>query len=220
MATKKRSVSNRLTVRELDITCYISHSHRDGRDYAARLGEQLQAAGVRILSPEALSPGSRWVEVLKDFMDRADALILVCTPEALASEWVLEEAEYFFVHGGRVLPIVFRGATNYNEFPLFLRSILSVQEDISALRKGPSQDALVRLVDALEWEQSEGRRKLRRKLSKPSPTQSRPEKRPLNEGKLILVGRGEVGKTSLVKRLVENDFNGARRSCMLPISSS
>jgi internalin A len=30
---------------------------------------------------------------------------------------------------------------------------------------------------------------------------------PLNEGKMILVGRGEVGKTSLVRRLRENKFN-------------
>lgn len=33
------------------------------------------------------------------------------------------------------------------------------------------------------------------------------ERRPLREAKLILVGRGEVGKTSLVKRLVENKFS-------------
>tara|TARA_R110002072_G_scaffold302710_2_gene487619 strand:- start:127672 stop:130725 length:3054 start_codon:yes stop_codon:yes gene_type:complete len=33
------------------------------------------------------------------------------------------------------------------------------------------------------------------------------ERRPLNEAKLILVGRGEAGKTSLVKRLVENRFS-------------
>jgi internalin A len=33
------------------------------------------------------------------------------------------------------------------------------------------------------------------------------EKRPLNEAKLILVGRGGVGKTSLVKRLVERSFD-------------
>lgn len=31
--------------------------------------------------------------------------------------------------------------------------------------------------------------------------------RALNEGKLILVGRGGVGKTSLVKRLIDNDFD-------------
>ncbi len=33
------------------------------------------------------------------------------------------------------------------------------------------------------------------------------EQRPLNEGKLILVGRGDVGKTSIVRRLVENKFS-------------
>ena len=32
-------------------------------------------------------------------------------------------------------------------------------------------------------------------------------KKPLNEAKLILVGRGEVGKTSLVNRLIDNIFN-------------
>jgi small GTP-binding protein len=41
----------------------------------------------------------------------------------------------------------------------------------------------------------------------PSP-QPVENKRSLNEGKLILVGRGGVGKTSLVQRLVENRFRG------------
>ena len=36
---------------------------------------------------------------------------------------------------------------------------------------------------------------------------ARDSARPLNEGKLILVGRGEVGKTSLVNRLTKNEFN-------------
>jgi internalin A len=37
-------------------------------------------------------------------------------------------------------------------------------------------------------------------------TRTDQNRRPLREAKLILVGRGEVGKTSLVKRLVENRF--------------
>ena len=31
--------------------------------------------------------------------------------------------------------------------------------------------------------------------------------KPLNEAKMLLVGQGSVGKTSLVKRLIDNDFN-------------
>ena len=33
------------------------------------------------------------------------------------------------------------------------------------------------------------------------------QKKPLNEAKMLLVGQGSVGKTSLVKRLVENTFD-------------
>ncbi|MBI3123007.1 MAG: leucine-rich repeat domain-containing protein [Ignavibacteriales bacterium] len=40
---------------------------------------------------------------------------------------------------------------------------------------------------------------------------TREGKRPLNEAKLILVGRGEVGKTSLVNRLVHKEFNKRQR---------
>ena len=32
-------------------------------------------------------------------------------------------------------------------------------------------------------------------------------RRPLHEAKIILVGQGSVGKTSLVKRIIENNFN-------------
>ena len=37
------------------------------------------------------------------------------------------------------------------------------------------------------------------------------ERQPLNEAKLILVGQGTVGKTSLVKRLLDNQFDAAER---------
>ena len=40
---------------------------------------------------------------------------------------------------------------------------------------------------------------------------TREGKRPLNEAKLILVGRGEMGKTSLVNRLVHKKFNKRQR---------
>ncbi len=36
---------------------------------------------------------------------------------------------------------------------------------------------------------------------------SRQPKRPLNEAKVILVGQGAVGKTSLVKRLMTDEFD-------------
>src|SRR5664280_1655409 len=40
-----------------------------------------------------------------------------------------------------------------------------------------------------------------------STTVEQSDSSPLDEGKVIFVGRGEVGKTSLVRRLVEKRFN-------------
>ena len=122
---------------------------------------------------------------------------------ALASKWVLHEAGYFRKRGGRILPIVFREATDFSAIPPFLQDIQWLLEEQPALSKGPSDDALRELVRALDWVRSEDRPT----LSKPRTARPRPETRPLNEVKLILVGRGEVGKTSLVKRLVEDAFN-------------
>src|ERR1035441_2398447 len=43
-------------------------------------------------------------------------------------------------------------------------------------------------------------------------------KRPLNEGKLILMGRGEVGKTCLVNRLVHSKFADTTMTCGISIT--
>src|SRR5689334_9789534 len=98
MAAKKSSLWSRLTGRgdtsagRGDITCYISYSNRDGRIYATRLRERLQQYGVRTLFDEAeIVGGSLWVEALQENLSRADILIVVVTPSALASDWVLRE---------------------------------------------------------------------------------------------------------------------------------
>src|SRR5207302_1957496 len=86
-----------------------------------------------------------------------------------------------FLRRGRVLCISFEDTALLASLPKLLRDIQWLQEPSAALKAGPSAGALSKLFDLF--------------------------KRPLNEGKLILVGRGEVGKTSLVRRLVENQFN-------------
>jgi internalin A len=205
MARKKRSVWERLTG-SLDIGCYISYSRQDGRNYAETLRKHLKALGVHVVWPEDdPAQGSQLVEAITAFMDRADVLILVGTSRALASQWVLREIEYFRHRGGPVVPIGFGDSFgDFEGIPVFLREIQWLREDSAALRTGPSPEVLDRLASVLDWVRPEGLRGLWKVTSARSHT----EKRPLNEGKLIVVGRGEVGKTSLVKRLVENDFNG------------
>jgi internalin A len=188
----------------LDVNCYLSHRASDGALYAARLGERLKALGVRVLSPNTpISPGEQWVDALRDFIDRADFVILVGTPGAFDSKWVLEEVQYSLNRGGIVIPILFKDAYLPNDLPRFLWDIQLLLEDSAALDEGPGQAVMGHLERFLLQLRS------KRRGSRPAELSTKPpaKKRPLNEGKLILVGRGEVGKTSLVKRLVDNDFN-------------
>jgi internalin A len=166
--------------------------------------QRLKEYGARILIPSAeISSGSQWVDALGDFLGRADVLILVGTPGAFVSQWVLREVEYFIFLGRPILPIVFRDIVNWDATPVILREIQWLVEDEFALSRGPSDDIIVHLASLLNRVRSEGSLI----ASKPKRARSRSEKRPLNEGKLLLVGRGEVGKTSLIKRLVANEFN-------------
>ena len=71
-------------------------------------------------------------------------------------------------------------------------------EDQRALSEGPSPAALRYIAQVLQSLDGSPRLTL---TKPPRPREER--KRSLNEGKLILVGRGEVGKTSLVRRLSE-----------------
>jgi TIR domain/Ras of Complex, Roc, domain of DAPkinase len=143
-----------------------------------------------------------WVERLEGEIRRAHVMIVLWTPGASRSAWMERETSFFSEQRrGPILPIVFGDSFDLNRIPLFLQQIQALREDEAALREGPSDHALDRILYAV-------RRLTAVQTETQRPSSVSQEKLPLNEGKLILVGRGEVGKTSLVRRLAENDFRG------------
>jgi len=130
-------------------------------------------------------------------------LIVVCTPSALGSEHVRLHIEFMSQRGGAIVPIYF-GVAEFDEFPSGLRDRLGILEPDDALHRGPTERATERLQQVFRHLQQSQRAEPPPKILKPTDTSTRP----LNEGKLILVGRGEVGKTSIVRRLVDDNFKG------------
>jgi Ras of Complex, Roc, domain of DAPkinase/TIR domain len=183
--------------------CFISYSRRDGLRYAEALARILNQHNVRSFRDvEQLNIGDNFAQIIRHELQLVDVVILLATPDALRSEWVLTETRFFLERRpeGRLLPIVFED--DPETLPSFLQHIQYLKEDTNALDDGPSDRALEALLRALQLIAPAGPQ-----LERPARPKN-VESLPLNEGKLILVGRGEVGKTSVVKRLVSNQFRG------------
>jgi internalin A len=202
MAKQKRSLWQRLPG-DPSLTVFLSYSHRDGRHYAEALTKALMANGIVVFRHNDIFAGERWVDRLQEELTRADAVIFIGTPASIQSQYTEHEVRFSRERNTFIIPIVFRDLTDFSHIPLHLRDIQWLQEDGSALEKGPSERGLAEIL-----------RSLQRFGETPRPLPARREgvrrkhKRPLNEGKLILVGRGEVGKTSLVRRLTQDEFRG------------
>jgi internalin A len=191
---------------EPDVSCYISFSRSDGQRYASPLANHLRGLGVSVvlqIGGSSASPlADRWRAI-----DHADVLIVVCTPKALTSDLVLAEVAYFASRRSSVIPIAFPGVTRPGDITRLLGDFQWLFEKSSALQNGPSNEALRHLASLFERLRPAGLQE--RTEERPVPQLiPRAEKGPLNEGKLILVGRGEVGKTSLVRRVVSDEFHG------------
>jgi internalin A len=186
------------------LTCYISYSSVDGRLYAYELSKLLAEQGIDSLRADSeIESGESWIEVIRDGLARADAMIFVGSPKALTSRFTQIEFDYASRRHMRTVAIVF--GTSY-AIPNELRQFpWLVERGDEALLRGPSKETVTVLLSTLEGFAIRQAFKSDR-LEPISPTPA--EKRPLNEGKLILVGRGEVGKTSLVRRLMNEEFRG------------
>ena len=182
--------------------CYVCYS-LDGKSYATSLTQYLRQRGIVVFSNDAedIAWGEKWVDTVRNVLPSRVPLILIATPDALRSERVRVDLESFY-RRGLILPIMFNSVTKVDDVPYALRGVQWLVEKKLALTLGPSPETVTALLSAM---QDFERYASTNRIITP---QERDEKRPLNEGKLILVGRGEVGKTSLVRRLVNNNFRG------------
>jgi internalin A len=200
---RKPSSRNRLKAGP-DITCFIGYARADGLHYATQLAEALIKHGIDVLMDyDQIPPGSRWVERIVSRVQRADVFILVGTPAAFQSTFVMQELAFFYdKRNSRVLPILFGESDAFRLAPRYLLEFEWLREGEANLLSGPSERAISYLFQMITVLGTSPLVPKTERLRRPK------KKQPLNEGKLILVGRGEVGKTSVVKRLMNKGFRG------------
>lgn len=85
---------------------FISYSNRDA-GLAEQLASSLARLGLRTLDPtRAIAPGGNWRKEIQAAIKQSDALILIASPEVLASSWVLYEAGAAEALGKRVVVLL------------------------------------------------------------------------------------------------------------------
>ena len=70
---------------------FVSHAHEDDA-FARRLSADLQAEGWSVwIAPDSIQPGETWVEAINRGLEESGYYLLVQTPAAAASPWVVTE---------------------------------------------------------------------------------------------------------------------------------
>ena len=98
---------------------FISYSRQDA-DFALQLGRDLRDAGVHLWIDQLdIPPGGRWDREVERALKASRMLIVVLSPEAVASENVMDEVGYALSESKRVVPVMCRRC----ELPLRLQRV-------------------------------------------------------------------------------------------------
>jgi hypothetical protein len=123
---------------------FISYSRRD-QEFVSRLAYDLntKVAGVWF-DQSTIQLGQRWHDEIMDGIRECKAFILVLSPDAAVSRYVLEEVNRALELGKTIFPILYRPAHWTGRFATLVREIQTLD-----LRSGSYTDNFQKLVDGL-----------------------------------------------------------------------
>jgi len=121
---------------------FISHSSKDIA-FVRGLVVHLKQAGYRVWHTEEVLPGDNWALAVGKALEKSNAMVVVLSPEAVKSPWMLADIEYALgslKFKGRLIPVEVRPT---KDIPWILR-----QMHVIRASKNPSQTAR-RIVEQL-----------------------------------------------------------------------
>ena len=89
---------------------FISYSRKDV-DFAQHLATQLDEPGTEVwFDMEDIAPGMKWSSAIQEGLDTADVMLVIVSPESMASPNVEDEWQYALDRGIPVIPVLLRPA--------------------------------------------------------------------------------------------------------------
>ena len=87
---------------------FISYSRRD-ENFATQLKDQLRSSGFDIwIDREGISGGSAWQTAISKAIRECNTLVVVLSPDSVASEYVTKEITLADTHNKKIIPIMCR----------------------------------------------------------------------------------------------------------------
>jgi hypothetical protein len=83
---------------------FICHAHKDAK-FAHKLADDLRHNDLRVwIAPESIRPGEKWMEAINRGLEESSGFVLVLTPSAITSHWVMDETNVAieYEHEGRM----------------------------------------------------------------------------------------------------------------------
>lgn len=138
------------------VNVFISHAEKD-HAYAASLRKALVEGGVTVWEPRSVEPGDNWALEVGKALDKADALVILLSPDAVASERVRRDIEFAISSPrfkDRLIPILVRPTVEapwiLRELPQWLGTVnpAIAAKNIVSLLKGSKAPARARAGEA------------------------------------------------------------------------
>ncbi len=87
---------------------FISYAH-DATDIAEKIANLLKESGFEVWSENEILPGDNWAEKVAQALRDSNAMVVLLTPAALKSSWVLHETQYALSeerYNLRLIPVI------------------------------------------------------------------------------------------------------------------
>jgi TIR domain len=88
-------------------TAFLSYSHTD-RKYVLEITRHLTDAGISLWADQAVGVGDQFDEQIQRQIDNCAVFMVVLTPEAVASRWVLREIKYADESSVPIVPLLLK----------------------------------------------------------------------------------------------------------------
>lgn len=101
---------------------FLSYAHKDNHR-RKRVQKALEGRGLSVwVDDRGIQPGAPWAAVIQHAIDHACCLVVILSPDALASRYVMREINYADSQNKRIFPVL-AGGNHKTAVPFVLNDV-------------------------------------------------------------------------------------------------